>query len=165
MKKLTLNFLGAALVLGFLALGASAQTGTVAKGPDESVARDPDAERAATKSLDAARHYFKLKKAYVASRSRAEEIIIDNPAFSRLDEALYIAAMSEIYLSERKGKQAPPTSPPDKADEYSPEKLRAEARLNLERLIEEFPDSKFRKEAEAAIKLLGEPARRAETRP
>jgi outer membrane protein assembly factor BamD (BamD/ComL family) len=156
MKKLSFTLSGLALCLFLGAASAAAQTGTVAKGPDESVARDPEAEKSALKSLDAARHYFKLRKAYVASLSRAEEILVGTPDFSRTDEVLYIAGMSSLYLSERKGKQAPPTSPPEKAQEYTPERLRAAASFNLSRLVENYPDSKFRKEAEATLKLLGD---------
>ena len=155
MKKIFLTLFGAALALSFGALTAWAQTGTVAKGPDVSVARDPEVERRSKKSLDAAWHYFKLKKAYLASLDRAEEILVDNPQFSKLDEALYIAGMSSIYLSEGKGKQRPPASPPEKAQEYTTERLRAAARFNLSRLVEEFPDSKFRKDAEKTLALLG----------
>ena len=156
MKKLSFTFYGLALVVLLAAVPAAAQTGTVAKGPDATVTRDPDVEKAAMKSLEAARHYFKLRKAYVASLSRAEEILVAFPDFSRTDEALYIAGMSSLYLSERKGKQAPPTAPPDKAEEYKPERLRAATRFNLSRLVENHPDSKFRKDAEATLKLLGE---------
>lgn len=156
MKKLLLSLPGVALVLMLAAAPAAAQTGTVAKGPDASVTRDPDAEKAAMRNLDAARHYFKLKKAYVASLSRAEEILVGFPDFTRTDEALYIAGMSSLFLSEGKGKQAVPKSPPDKAEEYKTERLRAAARFNLSRLVENYPDSKFRKDAETTLKLLGE---------
>ena len=155
MRVFASTFLGAALALVFGLVAPEAQTGTVAKGPDESVARDPEIEKSATKSLDAARHYFKLKKAYVAALSRADEIIVDNPQFSKLDEALFIAGMSSFYLSEGKGKQAPPTSPPEKAQEFTPERLRAAARLNLSRIVEEFPDSKYRDAAEKTLATLG----------
>ena len=155
MKKLLLSLSCAALVVWCGAGPAAAQTGTVAKGPDASVTRDPEAEKSAMKNLEAARHYFKLKKAYYASRDRAEEILVAFPDFTRTDEALYIAGMSSLYLSEGKGKQRVPTSPPDKAEEYKPERLRAAARFNLSRLIENHPDSKFRGDAEAALKLLG----------
>lgn len=155
MKKLLLSLSCAALVASFAA-AAAAQTGTVAKGPDASLTRDPDEEKAAKKSLDAAWHYFKLRKAYYAARERAEEILVAFPAFTRTDEALYVAGMSGLYLSEGKGKQPVPKSlPADRAEEYKPERLRAAARFNLARLVENYPDSKYRKDAEATLKLLG----------
>jgi outer membrane protein assembly factor BamD (BamD/ComL family) len=158
MKKSSFTFYGLALAFVFAAAAvpAAAQTGTVAKGPDASVTRDPDVEKAAMKNLEAARHYFKLKKAYYASRERAEEILVAFPDFTRTDEVLYIAGMSGLYLSEGKGKQPVPKSlPPERAEEYTPERLRASARFNLSRLVENHPDSKFRKDAEATLKLLG----------
>ena len=156
MKKLLLSLSCAAVFALSSAGSASAQTGTVAKGPDASVTRDADEEKAALKSLDAARHYFKLRKAYYASRERAEEILVAYPNFTRTDEALYISGMSSLYLAEGKGKQPVPKSlPADRAEEYKPERLRAVARFNLARLVENHPDSKFRKEAEAALKQLG----------
>src|SRR5215207_6405324 len=118
MKKLSFTFCGLALAFVFAAaVPAEAQTGTVAKGPDASVTRDPDAEKAAMKNLEAARHYFKLKKAYYASRERAEEILVAFPDFTLTDEVLYIAGMSGLYLSEGKGKQpVPKTLPPERAE-------------------------------------------------
>src|SRR5204863_262876 len=57
--------------------------------------------------LETARLYFNLKKAYVASLQRCEEIIAGNPTFSKIDEVLYIAGKSNLFLSEGKGKQSP----------------------------------------------------------
>ncbi len=156
MKKFSATLFGLALAVFLTTLPSAAQTGTVAKGPDESVVRDPEVEKTAKRNLDAARHYFRLKKAYVASLSRAEEILVAYPDFTGTDEALYIAGMSSLYLSEKKGKQAPPTSPPDKAQEFTPERLRATARFHLSRLVENHTESKFRKDAAEALKLLGE---------
>ena len=52
-----------------------------------------------------ARHYFKLRKAYVAALQRCEEIIAGNPTFSRIDEVLFIAGESSLSLAENKGRQ------------------------------------------------------------
>ena len=141
MKKLFLL----SLSLVMLACGAArGQGGT--KQPDPSVLRDPILERDSKANLEKARHYFKLKKAYRASLSRAEEIIAGYPNFSQLDEALYIAGMSNLYMSENKGKQPPL---------LTPEKHREEARMYLSRLVNEFPESKFRKDAEKELQGLG----------
>lgn len=123
-----------------------AQSGSVAKGPDASVIKDPELEVEMKRSLEAARHYFKMKKAYRASLARAEEIVVGYPQFSQLDEALYIAGMSSLYLSEKKGKQAPLT-PVDK--------LREDAQGYLSRLSSEFPDSDYRKKADEVLSTLG----------
>ena len=155
MKKSLLTVCGLALAVSFGASEARAQIGTVANGPDPSVVKDVEAEKTATHELKVARHYFKAKKAYYASYKRADELIAGYPEFSRLDEVLYIAGMSGIYLAEGKGKQLPPKSPPEKAQEFAPDVLRANARLFLSRLVKDFPKSDFLKEAEAALTQLG----------
>jgi outer membrane protein assembly factor BamD (BamD/ComL family) len=133
-----------------------AQSGTVAAGPDPSAVRDVETEQAAKHELEVARHYFKNKKAYYAAFKRCEELAAGYPEFYKLDEVLYMAGMSSLYLSEGKGKQRPPTSTPEKAQEFSPETLRANARDYLSRLVSDFPKSDFRKDAEAALARLGD---------
>ncbi|MCA1591903.1 MAG: outer membrane protein assembly factor BamD [Acidobacteria bacterium] len=119
------------------------------------VVKDPEAEKDAKHNLEVARHYFKMKKAYFAAYKRMEELIAGYPEFSQLDEALYIAGMSSLRLSEGKGKQGLPKSPPEAVQEYSTENLRDDARGYLSRLVKEFPESKFRREAEDALGQLG----------
>src|SRR5213592_1071881 len=87
-----------ALVL--VAPGARAQ-GNAKQGPD--VVRDADLEKDSLHNLEVARHYFKLKKAYVAALQRCEEIIAGNPVFSKIDEVLYMAGASSLRLAENKG--------------------------------------------------------------
>ena len=79
----------------------------VRSGPDESTLRDPDLERDSLHNLEVAKNYFKLKKAYVASLKRCEEIIAGNPNFSRIEEVLLMAGQSSLWLSQNKGKQSP----------------------------------------------------------
>jgi outer membrane protein assembly factor BamD (BamD/ComL family) len=136
-----------AMALVVFALGATnARAQTSVRQPDASVLRDPMLEKDSKHNLDTARQYFKLKKAYRASLSRAEEIIAGYPNFSQIDEALYIAGMSNLYLSEKKGKQQPV---------LPVEKHRAEARVYLSRLVNEYPESQFRKDAEEELQSLG----------
>jgi outer membrane protein assembly factor BamD (BamD/ComL family) len=130
------------------AAGVRAQGGGVAKGPDPAVVSDPEEEKEALHNLEVARHYFKLKKAYVAATTRAEETIAGYPNFSRMDEALYIAGMSNLLLSEGKGKQK---------STIAPDKLREEARNYLSRLVTEFPDSDFANRAKDELQKLGGP--------
>jgi hypothetical protein len=156
MKKIALTLGGAALGAALAAAPAWAQTGTVARGPDPAVIKDTEVEKDARHNLEVARHYFKMKKAYYASFKRAEELIEGYPEFTRLDEALYIAGMSSLYLAEGKGKQRLPAPPPDAAEAYTPEKLRGEAQAYLSRLVKGYPESKFRKEAEEVLARLGE---------
>ncbi|MCA1632875.1 MAG: hypothetical protein LC802_03935 [Acidobacteria bacterium] len=164
MKKYLLMLCGIALASACAASPALAQTGTVAKGPDPSVVKDDDAEKSAKHELEVARHYFKMKKAYFAAYKRTNELIAGYPEFSRLDEVLYIAGMSGLYLSEGKGKQGPPKDTPENLQEYSPASLRTEARTYLSRLIADFPESKFRKEAEAALRTLGGAAKKVSSK-
>jgi hypothetical protein len=129
--------------------GAQAQGGA-GRGPDPSTVRDPDLEKDSMKSLEAVRLYFKLRKAYVAALDRCEEIIAGNPTFSRIDEVLYYAGASSLYLSENKGKQAP-------KKEISAEKYREDARTYLSQDVTDYPESDFRKLAEKELSRLGGP--------
>ena len=147
-----------ALSLAMMMCGASAAAaqGGGRREPDPAVLRDPLMEKDSKHNLEAARQYFKLKKAYRASLSRAEEIIAGYPNFSLIDEALYIAGMSHLYLSQNKGKQ-PPTLPA--------EKHRGEARVYLSRIVNEYPESSFRKDAEKGLESLGGVVQKTESKP
>ena len=110
-------------------------------------------------NLEVARNYFKLKKAYVAALKRTEEIIAGNPNFTRIDEVLFIAGSSSLSLAANKGKQDPSlyvnfdgnTKKTLTADQF-----REMGRDYLTRLIDNYPDSSFRGQAEQALKLAGE---------
>ncbi len=154
MKRFILTMCAAAFAFGS-ASGARAQSGTVAAGPDPSVVRDVESEKAAKHELEVARHYFKNKKAYYAAFKRCEELAVGYPEFYKIDEVLYIAGMSSLYLSEGKGKQKPPASTPEKKDEFSPENMRETARDYLTRLVNGHPRSDFRDDAEKALARLG----------
>src|SRR5215213_8306987 len=98
--------------------------GTASRGPDVSTVRDADLEKDSLHNLEVARQYFKLKKAYVASLKRAEEIVAGNPNFARIDEALYYVGMSNFYLSRNQGKQKVESIPEKRR--MTPEKYREE---------------------------------------
>ena len=144
MKKVSLIAI-CLLVLSVAPLPARAQ-GNAKQGPD--VVRDPDLEKDSLHNLEVARHYFKLKKAYVAALQRCEEIIAGNPVFSKIDEVLYMAGESSLRLAENKGKQA---------SKVTSDKLREDARDYLSQLVNGYPDSSFRKQAEEDLKALGGP--------
>ncbi|CAN5223425.1 hypothetical protein BH18ACI2_BH18ACI2_22040 [soil metagenome] len=145
MKKYALTICSLVLLVLGASAPARAQAGAV-REPDQASLRDPILEADSKKNLEAARLYFKLRKAYRASLARTEEIIAGNPNFSRIDETLYIAGMSHLYLSQKKGKQ-PPT--------LAPEKHLEEAQRYLSQLIEEYPESEFRKKTEGELKSIG----------
>ena len=156
MKKFCVIAVVGLMSFVFAAAAARAQ-GNVKQGPD--VTRDSDMEKDSLHNLEAARLYFNLKKAYVASLQRCEEIVAGYPAFSKIDEVLYIAGKSNLYLSEGKGKQQPSqykrTGPNAEKITLTPDEFRGEARDYLSRLVNDYPDSKFREEAMADLKLLG----------
>jgi hypothetical protein len=155
MKKIVLliSFFAAALVLS--APIARAQ-GNASRGPDQTTVRDPEMEKDSMHNLEVARQYFKLKKAYLASLKRCEEIIAGNPNFWRIDEVLYIAGVSSLRLAEGKGKQK--QIPAD----TTPSKLRDDARDYLSQLFYNYPDSQFRKDAEKELAALGGPKPKSE---
>jgi outer membrane protein assembly factor BamD (BamD/ComL family) len=138
------------LVICLLALFVAAPLargqGNAKQGPD--VVRDPDLEKDSLHNLEVARHYFKLKKAYIAALQRCEEIIAGNPVFSKIDEVLFMAGESSLRLAENKGKQA---------SKVTSDKLREDARDYLSQLVNGYPDSSFRKQAEEDLKGLGGP--------
>lgn len=136
--------------------GIAKAQGAAKQGPN--VNRDPDMETEAKHNLEVARQYFKLRKAYVASLQRCEEVLAANPAYSRIDEILYIAGKSSLNLAEGKGKQ--------KSDQYvvhdgdkkvtlSVDEFRDKARDYLSQLVNGYPQSAFRDEANAELKALG----------
>ena len=155
MKRLILAACGLAAAVSFLSADARAQSGGVAAGPDPSTVRDAEDVKSARHELEVARHYFKNKKAYLAAYKRADELVAGYPEFPQIDEALYIAGMSGVYLLEGKGKQALPKPAPDDTKALTPENVRETARMYLERIISDFPKSDFRKQAEAALTQLG----------
>jgi outer membrane protein assembly factor BamD (BamD/ComL family) len=161
MKKLMATVM---MLLMSLALSVSAAHGQKAKtGPDPALVRDAELEKDSLHNLEVARHYFKQKKAYLAALKRCEEIDAGNPTFARLDEVLYIAGESSLRLAEAGGQQkTKKTISTDmearevQVTKYkTADELRQDARVYLSRLTADFPNSVFRKQAEADLQLLG----------
>src|SRR5262245_55223555 len=150
-------FMMAALAAVLLCSSVAFGQGGAKNGPD--VMRDPEMEKDSLHNLEAARLYFKLKKAYVASLQRCEEILAGNPAFSKIDEVLYIAGKSNLFLSEGKGKQSPTLYKRGGANLQSStltsDEFRSEARDYLSQLVNDYPQSKFKDEALEDLKSLG----------
>ncbi len=119
---------------------------------EQQVQRDPILEADAKHNLEVAQQYFKLKKAYKAVLLRFEETFAAYPEFSKMDEFLYYAGMSSFYLSENKGKQKV-VSDADKK-KFAPEKLREDSVAYLSTLVEKYPQSVFKQEAEKTLKQL-----------
>ena len=133
----------------FISAPTSYGQGAAKTGPTSAVLRDADLEKDSLHNLEVARHYFKLKKAYVAAIKRCEEIDAGNPNFAKMDEVLFIAGESSLRLAENRGKQ--------KAKEKTPDELRQDARVYLSRLVTDYPSSSFKQQAEADLQALGGP--------
>ena len=148
MRKVFLTII--ALSIGLLVSAqASYGQGGAKTGPATAVLRDSDLEKDSLHNLEVARHYFKLKKAYVAAIKRCEEIDAGNPNFAKMDEVLFIAGESSLRLAENRGKQ--------KTKEKTPEQLREDARVYLSRLVTDYPNSPFSKQVAADLQALGGP--------
>jgi bisphosphoglycerate-dependent phosphoglycerate mutase len=147
------------LIVLFVAPSTFAQGG-VKSGPDPSTLRDPDLERDSHHNLEVARNYFKLKKAYVAALKRCEEIIAGNPNFAKIDEVLLMAGQSSLWLSQNKGKQ--------RSEQYvsfdggekktlTAEQFREMGRDYLNKLIKDYPESPYAKQAREELSALQAP--------
>src|SRR6185295_17769220 len=129
----------------------------VRNGPDPATIRDPDLERDSQHNLEVAKNYFKLKKAYVASLKRCEEIIAGNPNFAKIEEVLLMAGQSSIWLADKKGKQNPDLYVSFDGGEkrtLTSEQFREMGRDYLNKLIKDHPDSPFAKEAREELSAL-----------
>ncbi|MGH9928760.1 MAG: hypothetical protein ACREA9_05965 [Pyrinomonadaceae bacterium] len=144
---------------------ASYGQGRAKNGPDPATIRDAELEKDSLHNLEVARHYFKQKKAYLAALRRCEEVDAGNPNFAKMDEVLYIAGESSLRLAESGGKQKTKIVLPDETlakekqeTKYkTPEELREDARVYLSRLVAGYPNSAFRSQAEADLRVLGGP--------
>ena len=122
------------------------------------IQRDIELEKDSLHNLEVARHYFKTRKAYVATLQRCEEIIAANPVFSRIDEALYMAGQSSLNLAEGKGKQKPSLYVIHEGETkktLTPDEFRELARGYFSQLVNSYPESSFRGEAENTLRTLG----------
>ena len=114
--------------------------------------RDPVLEQDAKHNLDVARQAFApLKKAYKQVLMRFDETFAAYPDFSQMDEFLYLAGMSSYYLSEGKGKQKVDPHSEKELKRFAPEKLREDAVMYLSMVVEKYPQSKFKEDAEKAL--------------
>ena len=134
--------------LTILAFTASAQRNVT---PAVDTAMEADAKH----NLDVARQAFSpLKKAYKQVILRFEETYAAYPDFTGIDEFLYLAGMSSYYLSEHKGKQPVDPKSEREREKYAPEKLKADARTYLTTIVDKYPDSKYRDDAQKTLKQL-----------
>lgn len=148
----------------FLAAPAIYAQGTVRTGPDPSTLRDPDLEKDSLHNLEVARNYFKLKKAYVAALMRLEEIIAGNPNFTRIEEVYLMAGQSSLWLAENKGKQSSSlyvSVEGGKKRTLTPEQFRELGREYLTRLVKDYPEGQYTKQAREELAALDATGRSA----
>ncbi len=123
-----------------------------------STLRDPDLERDSHHNLEVAKNYFRLKKAYVAALKRCEEIIAGNPNFAKIEEVLLMAGQSSVWLSEGKGKQNPNlyvTFDGGEKKTLTSEQFREMGREYLTKLVKDYPNSQYAKQAQEELSRLG----------
>lgn len=143
MKRLII----AVLAMLFLSAGLFAQRNVTPQV-------DPVLEADALHNLDVARQAFRLKKAYKGVLMRFEETFAAYPAFSHMDEFLYLAGMSSYYLSKNEGKQKVNLKIEREREKYAPEKLREDAIAYLSIMLERNPNSSYKDDAEKVLKEL-----------
>ena len=145
----------AILFFSFLACVFAFSSNSFAQKPtDPQIQRDPILEADAKHNLEVAWQYFKLKKAYKAVLMRFEETYAAHPDFSKMDEFLFMAAMSSKYLADGKGKQQLVFKDDEEKKRFSPERLREDAVAYFNILKDKYPKSKYIGEAEKQLKLL-----------
>ena len=145
MRTFLLTFVSIITIFGSTAFAQRNVTPTV----------DTAMETDAKHNLDVARQAFSpLKRAYKQVLSRFEETYAAYPDFTGIDEFLYLAGMSSYYLSENKGRQKVDLKSEKEKEKYAPEKLRADARTYLNLIVDKYPQSKYRDDAEKTLKKL-----------
>ena len=147
----------------FVVAVPSMQAQGVRRGPDPATIRDPDLERDSQHNFEVAKNYFKLKKAYVASLKRCEEIIAGNPNFAKIEEVLLMAGQSSIWLSQNKGKQHPDLYVSFEGGEkrtLTSAQFLEMGRMYLNKLVSEYPDGSFAKQAQEELRALDDAAKK-----
>ena len=142
--------LTALILLGTIGVSAQKNIETPAVG-------DPIMEADALHNLDVARQAFGPgKKAYKQVLGRFEETFAVYPDFSKMDEFIYIAAMSSLYLSENKGRQKVNLKDEEQKEKYAPEKLRNDARAYFNLLVDKYSGSEYAGKAKDMLKEMDE---------
>lgn len=139
------------LVFTFLSLLFLSGSAIAQRNIEPAIDRDPVRELDAKHNLDVAWQAFRLKKAYKGVLMRFEETFAAYPEFSKMDEFLYIAGMSSFYLSENKGKQKVDLKSNKEKDKFAPAKLKEDAVAYLSMLVEKYPQSQYKDEAEKKL--------------
>jgi outer membrane protein assembly factor BamD (BamD/ComL family) len=141
------------LLISFIFLGVFAVSAQ--KNIEAPPVGDPIMETDALHNLDVARQFFGPgKKAYKAVLGRFEETFAVYPDFSKMDEFLYLAGMSSVYLSENKGRQKVNLKNEKEKEKYEPEKLRTEARAYFNLLVDKYSGSEYAAKAKDMLEKM-----------
>ncbi len=145
-----------ALIIFTFIISAFVSASFAQKQIEPQIQRDPILEADAKHNLDVSWQYFKLKKAYMAVLLRFEETFAAHPEFSKMDEFLYLAAMSSKNLADGKGEQKIILSklPEEERKKYEPTKLREDAVAYFSLIKDKYPQSKYIGETEKQLKML-----------
>lgn len=147
MRRVLISFLLALSCVVLCSSSVAAQ-----RNVTPAIDRDPVLEADAKHNLDVARQAFlPLKQAYKQVLLRFDETYAAYPEFSQMDEFLYMAGMSSYYLSENKGKQKVDPKSEKDMKRFAPEKLREDAVAYLSMLVDKYPQSKFKPDAEKTL--------------
>jgi outer membrane protein assembly factor BamD (BamD/ComL family) len=149
MKYKLLAFVFTAATLLTITSSAMAQ-----RNVSPAIDRDPLLEADAKHNLDVAWNAYRLKKAYKGVLMRFEETYAAYPEFSKIDEFLYIAGMASYYLSEGKGKQKIDPKTEKDMEKYMPAKLKEDAVAYLSTIVDKYPQSKYREDAQKTLVIL-----------
>jgi outer membrane protein assembly factor BamD (BamD/ComL family) len=113
---------------------------------------DPVLETDAKHNLEVARQAFSpLKKAYKQVLMRFDETFAAYPDFTAMDEFLYMAGVSSYWLAEGKGKQKVNAKSEKEMKRFAPDRLKIDAQAFLSMLIDKYPQSKFKPDAEKTL--------------
>ena len=147
MRRVFIGFL-----FGLFAVTLFGSRAVAQRNVTPAIDRDPVLEADAKHNLDVARlACLPLKKAYKQVLLRFDETYAAYPDFSQMDEFLYMAGMSSYYLSENKGKQKVDIKSEKDMKRFAPEKLREDAVAYLSMLVDKYPQSKFKPDAEKTL--------------
>ena len=139
-------------LFALLAIVALNSLATAQRNVTPAIDRDPLLEQDAKHNLDVARQAFTpLKRAYKQVLLRFDETYVAYPDFSQMDEFLYLAGMSSYYLAENKGKQKVDVKSEKEMKRFDADRLKADALKFLSMVVDKYPQSKFRPDAEKTL--------------
>ena len=141
------------LLLSFIAFESEASG---QRNIEPAIERDPLLEADANHNLDVARQAFGFRKAYKQVLLRFEETFAAHPEFSKMEEFLYMAGMSSYYLSKNEGRQKVNLKVERERERYAPEKLREDAVAYFSMLLDKYPESRYKDEADKIVKEIGD---------